>query len=779
MSKYPGEEETTYSVDDIIAEFKATEMSGLDAMDLAEMKDEAQNRRLQEEQQPKGNGQKTAQTSVGGQKTPQNAASEEEETQTGAEKQAAPDKTEEKTPRVQPEPDEAAPRSRFRIIENEQFKKEKEEQSRLAEQERQMQAERQEKPPSAKQSRKAETRQESAQEEFSSGETGEEPEEAAPEEGAAQGRRFLFWKKEPDAANRWGNEEDYGEYGEEEEEEEPLKEDFLFEPDPEDIPHNINRLGKKIRRVTVRAIWQLVLLGLSVLLMQLPNIPNLPIPEKLTYASAPQLYLMLRCCLLAASLLCASDILAAGLYRLAHIRPTLDSLVTITAAAAMAHSLAIALKPPAQVFDYGYVAQLVLFAALVGKRCRLLMLRRTYKAAILSNSPVHIRLEELEKENILYKVQGTMDTDLSVISRSDMTQRIGAIYAPIAIAAVLALAVMASFAKKQPGNFLPALAAISSVAAPVGLLLSTTSPGSRISKKLFTSGTAMLSYDAARQMQKANKAALTDSDLFPQGSVAISGMKVGKNQTLEKVVATAAAVLGRVGGGIGFAFNDFAKQQYIFVPEPASIEYYESGGMSAKIGSDEVLCGTAGFLTRMGIHVTEGLTIKSGVFIAINGAFAGVFALKYQAQPQGLSGFSVLKTGRLKPVLATRDFNLIPPMIESKFGLRSGNVTMPDIETRLRLSGGAAAETESPSLALLSRNTMLTFCDCITAARRFCSAVHFNVACSAAAGIIGMLLMFYLSSTNNYAAGCPYNALLYLLLWYLPVWLKSFISSRY
>ena len=78
--------------------------------------------------------------------------------------------------------------------------------------------------------------------------------------------------------------------------------------------------------------------------------------------------------------------------------------------------------------------------------------------------------------------------------------------------------------------------------APAGLLLATATPGVRISKKLFTSGTALLNQAAAKELDWAELAVLTDGDVFPQGTVAISGMKIARNQSMERVVASAAGV---------------------------------------------------------------------------------------------------------------------------------------------------------------------------------------------------------------------------------------------
>ena len=82
-------------------------------------------------------------------------------------------------------------------------------------------------------------------------------------------------------------------------------------------------------------------------------------------------------------------------------------------------------------------------------------------------------------------------------------------------------------------------------------------------------------------------------------------------------------------------------------------------------------------------------------------------------------------------------------------------------------------------MALLSRGTMLSFCECVTAAHRLCRAQRFNTICSVTAAVVGVLLMYFLSSTGNLAAGGPVNVFFYLLLWFIPVLLQSLLSSRY
>lgn len=99
------------------------------------------------------------------------------------------------------------------------------------------------------------------------------------------------------------------------------------------------------------------------------------------------------------------------------------------------------------------------------------------------------------------------------------------------------------------------------------------------------------------------------------------------------------------------------------------------------------------------------------------------------------------------------------------------------MEERVALGMGGQGQDVKP-LALLSRDSMLSFCECVTAARRLCRAVRLNLVCSTAAAVFGMGLMCFLASADQLQAAGPLNVIFYLLLWYAPVWLFSQIASK-
>lgn len=64
------------------------------------------------------------------------------------------------------------------------------------------------------------------------------------------------------------------------------------------------------------------------------------------------------------------------------------------------------------------------------------------------------------------------------------------------------------------------------------------------------------------------------------------------------------------------------------------------------------------------------------------------------------------------------------------------------------------------------------------AADKLVGALRSNLVIGTIAGVCGMLLMFYLTFKGAAEAVEPKNVLLYLLLWYVPVFVLSLTSRR-
>ena len=195
------------------------------------------------------------------------------------------------------------------------------------------------------------------------------------------------------------------------------------------------------------------------------------------------------------------------------------------------------------------------------------------------------------------------------------------------------------------------------------------------------------------------------------------------------------------------------------------------------VNGEKVLLGTANFILRMGIRVAEGINLKNGVFIAINMQFAGVFSIKYDSQPSVRRSLTYMVKHKIVPVLAVRDFNINPQLVETRFKLNPDHFGYPDLEERIAYSAIRNTDMEE-DCAVLAVDNLHSFGEAISSGKRVQNSVKLNRVLGLISACLGVPLTFYLLFMQGYSAVTPYNMFYYLLLWLCPVLLSSFGATR-
>lgn len=633
--------------------------------------------------------------------------------------------------------------------------------------------------------------------------SGHEPEEEDEEHEAAteespQSRRVILFKsrKKPGQALEGHGQEAFDDTGElpqypvsddddyyieeeeyeEEEEEEELYYDFLNIPF-DDPTKAVKRLGKKVVGMSVRMMLTFLLLCLSGYLtfgaqLGLPQLPQIPGVEAAILSNG-----VLAACSFAAMILCW-EVTASGIWRLMRLRPTLDSLSFFSCLCCTVHSvlLTIGLSRGASL---SFVAVFGCLFALGAKRRRATNLRRVYKCMEISADPAAVKVAGGKKTPAAVKTHVRAVPEVSDAVGMDMTEKTSQVFAPVAIVASIALAAVASFGAGDGSRFPWALAVISSVAAPCALCMSSVHPWNSVSKKLFTSGAAILNYRSAVRLSGVKRAGADDSDIFPLGAVHIAGMKITTGAIApEQAVADAAAVMNAVGGGVGKAFGDFAREQYLAPRKAINVRYFQGGGVAAQVRDDYVLMGSADFLKKMGVAVREGSDKKDAVFLSVNSYEAAIFTLKYSVQPQPYAAFGILGKMGITTDLAVRDFGITEDMVERRFAVKKNHVNLPPLEVKEAYWSDKLAQDEPPC-AILTRDSFLAFAEVLGAAKCLVRSVRINLFCAYACSIIGMVTMYFLAAMDKIYLASPENILLYLLVWYLPVWFTGAFMTNY
>jgi hypothetical protein len=128
---------------------------------------------------------------------------------------------------------------------------------------------------------------------------------------------------------------------------------------------------------------------------------------------------------------------------------------------------------------------------------------------------------------------------------------------------------------------------------------------------------------------------------------------------------------------------------------------------------------------------------------------------------------SALVRGGVRPVLVTRDFNVIPSMLQNTFDLPVEEMEYPPIQRRRELSEPGQPHNVVLG-ALVTREGMGAYSDAVIGGRRLYTVVRINAILAVVASVVGLLMSFLLTMMLAFDSLSPLTMMLFLLLWAVP-----------
>ena len=347
---------------------------------------------------------------------------------------------------------------------------------------------------------------------------------------------------------------------------------------------------------------------------------------------------------------------------------------------------------------------------------------------------------------------------------------------PVVLAAALVFAGLTSLGQERGADFLLNASALLAAGATCALPLCWGLPWARLSRHLQKLGCAVAGWSGAEKISRRRCMILTDTDLFPPGTIQLNGIKV-YGEERRKVAAYAAAMARRAGSGLERLFDGFLRGEGGGPREKVDdFSFYEEGGWSASIHGESVLMGTASFLRKMEVRLPGDINLKTGIFLAVDRQLIAVFAVKYNSSENVDFALRMMRRSRITAILAARDPNITPALLKRKFH-RNVRVEYPDLVSRVALS--EAEEDRDLPRALLFREGLLPYAETVVGSRRMCKAVRRSAVIGLLGSVAGVLLAFYLLLQGAYDLLTPLSLVIFLLLWALPVLLLSDWAGRY
>ena len=543
------------------------------------------------------------------------------------------------------------------------------------------------------------------------------------------------------------------------------------EPPPPDIPPQelARRYGRGLKWLRLRTLFVLLLAVLSLVQTLLPLWGAVWSPPM----DQPEVQCWLSAALMGMGILLSADVLLTGLLRACFLKFGMDTMAALACLLTLADGVQLA-TGESQRLPYTLVCLTGLFFLLHGvyhKRCAL---RLSCRTAASTATPYRVTLdpEKWNDRGTYAKWSGDNQGYGSQIQTDDGAQRIFRRVCPLLLVGDVTCALMASVGNDHPERLIWALSALFTVTAAFGGGLAYSRPFHKAARRLAPSGAALAGWPGMSSSRRGDCVLITDGDLFPPGYVELNGFKVMAEFPAERVVAYTATLIRDSGSGLTKLFHDQLRSMGGLMRRADSLVCHEGGGLSANIRGEQVLVGSAAFMKLMEVKLPQGLNVKSAVFCAIDRRLAGIFALSYALPDTVFPALESLMLEKVEPVLATRDFNLIPAMLQQRFKLAADKMAFPPVERRRQLSDPEQDHGDTLT-ALLCREGLLPFAEAITTAKRLRWAARLGAALCCAASLLGMALAAYLTSVGAYTSLSPLNLLVYMLTWLAPVWFLS------
>lgn len=541
--------------------------------------------------------------------------------------------------------------------------------------------------------------------------------------------------------------------------------------DPEVAMHAARRRSGIL---SFRSLLVLILAAAAAYLSFAPSFEALPLPVVLDILQNPTIGIGALAALQILALLIGIDVFGNGFSSLLHGHPARGTLVSFAALASLLHCASLLVFPDqgGVAVPYTAVSILLLYAEMREARGRSLAQARSYRAVCEAEQPLAVYSHydsEIDACNAVKCPLYDASSFLTEIERPDTVDRFSLIYTPIALALAIILSLVASFNCGEPVRFFWAFSAILSVSAPVGLLCAFGASYKNTASRLLRSGAAIAGARQANLLRGTEKVMLLENDLFPTGSIELEAIDNLGRITDEQILGCAAALTESAGLELGRVLTDTTKERFGITFTARDVRLVE-GGVTGAVGTSRIVLGTAALMVKMGIPIESGHKGQINMYLVVDNALAGVLTMRYQTTKNTYKAMRLMRRMHMNAVLAVRDFNISPAMVEAEFDLRRGFADQPDPAGVDRLLNPNYAKGDAPA-AILTREGAGPFMQVLRGADKLAGAVRSALTLGTFAGLLGMLIVFYLLYQNAADALPVMNILLYQLIWYIPVFI--------
>lgn len=469
-----------------------------------------------------------------------------------------------------------------------------------------------------------------------------------------------------------------------EETEQRVIEDFETFDDAPSIAADINQLKNTLK---IRFFVLILCLAASLYIAIANDTGALPIMDLLNKRTQTTTYLFVNAIIGLLAAFSSYTVVSCGLSKLISMKADCDSLCAVASVTSIA--AAMVMFANTNLIKGGlvhiYVASAI-FALLFNTAGKLLIVGRTQKnfRFISGSSEKYAVFTVADEDKAQNFTRGTLRDFPALASMrktefiteflktsysSDSTDKFCRLFTPIVLGASVIVAVLAGITARSlygaSGLYLGISAFVGcvSVCSAFSVMLVVNLPMSRAVKKNSELQGALLGYDCIDEFADTNSILIDASELFPQGSVSLSAIKVFSDTRIDEAIVEAASLTNQSGSILKNMFYDIIAGKTELLNPVESYIFEDSMGLCGWINNKRVLLGNRELMTN---HSIEGIPTpakereytkngKSAVYLSISGELSAMFIVEVTPSIEVKQALANLRKQGIYSIIRTVD----------------------------------------------------------------------------------------------------------------------------
>ncbi len=507
-------------------------------------------------------------------------------------------------------------------------------------------------------------------------------------------------------------------------------------------------------------------------------------------AAQPTVFLLFHLAPLLLSAAISYPVMGGGLAGLFRFHADGDSMTAVAALAGLAQILVL-LFLPTSIATYGLqmmtaLPALTLFCNAVGKRLHLKrvsdgfeVVRREgdkYAVAVVSRrlASSFSQIVELDAPICAVSVKtGFLAKYMELANTEDPSDRMFRTLCPVtSLGCIGVLALSLVFGTPLP-LAITAMTAAFGICAPFAVILCSSLPMLAIGRRLKPLKSLITGYAAVEEFEDVDSAVLNASELFPEGSVTLHGIKALGIEKIDENILDAASIVCYAKSTLAPVFMQVIQGQTKLLRPVDNVVYEDGMGVSGWVDGKRVLVGNRDLLQHHGIDVPnreyEARFVRDHrdvVYLATSGEISAMFVLSYAADPKVEAALNRLLRSRLSILVKSTDPNITARKVASVF---TYPVNMVKIIPGKAYSDYRELTRKKASMPanIVDDGTLPSFAGAMSGARAMRGALKLSTLLLTVGLILGFLVVAVLALTIVQEMGplTLWNMLLYQLLW--------------